>query len=500
MKGRPVMGESKNHPLTNRHEICCFCVHQPTLQSIAYSLTAMKRSRTTTGNLTRLLGSGATPLFVLNAQRKVLVFNRGCEELTGWAADEIVGGTCHYGSSGGSPLENLTASLCPPPEVFTGQEAVVPAFLVDKEGKSLPRMLSYFPFRDDEGRVCHVVGLATEIPRPASAVDPTPAQALHAELAALRGRLRTRFATQTLVCRSPATARLLNQIELAKQCRAAVFLKGEPGTGKEHTARVIHYAGESRNTAFVALDCRRLSPSEVDRTVTRLLEAVSEPAAINLGVAAGSLYLANVESLARDVQRRLVKAMTAETAPPLRLFSSSTVDLAQAVNDEVLLHELDSLLTTMTVELPPLRDREDDLPLLAQHFLEEANRSNAKQIGGFAGEVLSLFTKYNWPGNLAELFKVVRESHEAAAGELIQSADLPFRFRTGFDAQQVPPPDPEKPIPLESLLTEYETKLITEALRRCKQNKSQAADLLQINRPKLYRRMVVLGIEEHEPE
>ena len=397
----------------------------------------MKRRQTTTGNLTRLLGGGSTPLFVMNGQRKVLVFNRGCEELTGFAAEDVVGRICHYTSDGESAVEELTAGLCPPPDVLAGQQRSVPAYLATKSGASLPRMLNYYPFCDERGQVIHVLGIVSAIPQPPPAADPTAAQLVHAELAALRGNLRQRFGRQTLVCKGPATTRLLNQIDLAQRCRASIFLTGEPGTGKQHIARVIHYGGESKNTTFVAVDCRQLAPSEIDRTVTRLLEAATDPAARGLGISAGALFLGHVEHLPRDVQRRIVKAHGGNAPPSLRLFSSSCFPLSEAVEREALLFEMQSLLTTVTIEVPPLRERPEDLLLLAQHFLEDVNRHREKQIGGFARDVVKLFTEYNWPGNLAELFKVVGEAHAATAGDVVQPTDLPFRFRTGFDAQQL---------------------------------------------------------------
>ncbi len=461
----------------------------------------MKRRKTQTGNLTRLLGSGSTPLYVLNAQRRVLVFNRGCEELTGFPSDEVVGQTCLYGSGGSSALEELTAGMSPPPNVFQGETASVPAYLVNRDGKSLPQMLNFFPFCDGEtGLVTHILAIVSPLPQPPAAVDATADQQLHAELAALRSQLRSRFGRQSIVCNSPATVRLLNQIELAQHCDAAVHLTGEMGTGKEHLARVIHYGGDFKTRAFVPLDCRRSAPSEADRTVSQLLETATDPAAQGLGVTAGSLFLRHVEHLSRDVQKRIVKAFRGEFPPTLRLFSSSTCELSEAVAEERLLPELEQLLTTMTIEVPPLRRRPEDLPLLAQYFLEETNREGEKQVGGFGPEVLDLFKAYNWPGNVDELSKVVREAHQAAAGELIQEADLPFRFRTGFDAQKIPPAEPLRPIPLEQLLSEYETELINQALSQCKRNKSQAADLLGVNRARLYRRMEALGIEEGEPD
>jgi len=461
----------------------------------------MARRQTTTGNLTRLLGAGSVPLFIVNAQRKVLAFNRGCEELTGWSAEEVVGQVCHYGSGGATPLEQLTAGLCPPPEVFSGAQKSVPAYLVAKDKSSLPRMINFYPFKDDSGEVSHILGVATLIPVPPVATDATTVQNLHAELAALRATLRTRFGRHTLIGRSPSMERPLNQVELAGQCEASVFLLGDPGTGKEHTARVIHYDSELKNTAFVSLDCRILAPSEIDRTITRLLDSATDPASRGLGIPAGSLFLGHVEHLARDAQRRIVNAFAEREPFRLRLFASSMVSPETAIEEELLLFELASLLRTITIELPPLSARREDAPVLAQHFLEEQNRLGEKQIGGFAPEVAELIAEYNWPGNLRELSQVVSEAHAAATGDLITTADLPFRFRTGFDAQQLPPPEPLPNLPLEQLTADYETELIQRALKQCKQNKSKAAELLQINRAKLYRRMEILGIDDgDEPE
>ena len=477
----------------------------------------MKRRTTSTGNLQRLLGSGSTPLFIVNARRKLLVFNHGFEQLTGWKADDVVGRTCHYGSSGETAPDNLTASLCPPPNVFAGEDATVPVFLPHRDGRSLGRMLSYFPFVDDSHAVSHVLGIATIIREPAPALEPSTVQTLHAELADLRGQLRRRFGLDTLVCRTGATAKLLDQIELARSCTANVFLKGEPGVGKEHIARVIHYAGSEKTTTFVPLNCRVLSPSEIDRTLTRLLENLPAPdrttvaarqtgtekvTGSSAGPAVGGLYLADVEHLPRDLQKRIVVEFerTPSLRHQLRLFSSSTCDLQEAAKTETVLPQLYSLLTTITIEIPPLRERPADVPLLVQHFLEERNRAHEQQIGGFADEPLRLLRRYNWPGNIEELKKVVREACDACSTGTVTDDDLPFRFRTGLDAQRLPPPAEHKPLPLDKLLGEYEAQLIGMALERTRQNKSKAAAILGINRPRLYRRMENLGIEDTEEQ
>jgi len=450
----------------------------------------------------RSLGSAETPVFLVTAERKLLLFNAGCERLTGWGAADVVGKVCHYASTAGhSTADAITSSLCPPPEVFEGQEASVATYLVHRNGQSLPRMLHFFPLRDARNKVTSVLGIVTPIKQPARTTSVSPTQQVHAELAALRGTLRARFGEQTLVCRSPAMAKVLNQLDLARQSRAFVFLEGEAGTGKEHFARVIHYSSPQRANWFVPLDCRRLDADELGRILGRLLELHLSTPAGGARPQPGTLYLADVEHLPRDLQEQIARAFAEHKGEPaLRLMASGTRSLKAAVAADAVRHDLFVLLTTLTIELPPLRERLEDLPVLAQHFLEEANRQSPRQIGGFAEEIWPLFTRYAWPGNLDELNLVVREAFSKCTESVIRPADLPFRFRTAADASELPPAVEPPSLLLDPLLTRVETNLIQLALERSRYNKSKAAELLGVNRARLYRRMEQLGIEDREAE
>jgi len=121
-----------------------------------------------------------------------------------------------------------------------------------------------------------------------------------------------------------------------------------------------------------------------------------------------------------------------------------------------------------------------------------------RQVGGFADEVWTQFREYNWPGNVDELMAVVAEARAAAKGGVITAADLPFRFRAGRDAQAVGPPPKVAVEPLEQLLQRVEVEEIRRALDAARNNRSKAAELLGITRPRLYRRMQVLGIDRAE--
>src|SRR5262249_17443143 len=156
-------------------------------------------------------------------------------------------------------------------------------------------------------------------------------------------------------------------------------------------------------------------------------------------------------------------------------------------------------LSTLVIELPPLVQRRDDIPLLAQMFLEELNAAGGKQLRGFAADAMDRLTLYDWPGQIDELSAMVRQAFSQAEGYEITSADLPKQLRLAAEAARHPRPVVES-IDLEKFMTQVEAELIERALRQAKQNKSQAARLLGMTRPRLYRRMVQLGLARPEEE
>jgi DNA-binding NtrC family response regulator len=453
-----------------------------------------KRKKKTT-DLGYWLGSSITPVFVVDVERRIRAFNAGCEALTGWTAGDIVGETCHYGSvSEIAGAAALASGLCPPPEALGGEKLSAPVHLVHKEGHALSRLAQFFPIHDERERLAGVLGIISELPQPAQMSEVSPARKLHAELAALRSSLRSRFGPNTVVARSMIMRRILGQVELALNSQAFVLFSGAPGTGKEHLARVVHFGGAGRANWFVPLDCRRLGPDELHRVWNRILESSqtasgSKPSASSIP---GSVFLADVEFLPRDLQERLVNFCS--EPGPLRLLASTTRSLPELVSGEQVRPDFYAMISPLTIELPALASRTDDLPLLAQHFLEELNRQESRQIGGFDEQVWPLVARYEWPGNLDELAAVVREAHAHATGTVVRPEDLPHRFRTALAAQELPPPVEPPPMLLDPLLAKVETRLISLALQRSRNNKSRAAELLGINRARLLRRIEQLRI------
>jgi DNA-binding NtrC family response regulator len=403
-----------------------------------------------------------------------------------------------------SSPESLAAALCPPAAAFEGRVASLATQIARKDGERVLRTLNFIPLMDEEGSLACVLGVINGddvSDRVAAAID--PAQTLHEELAALRLSLSRRFATKSLVCKSEVMLRVAAQLAIARSTAAPVLIWGEPGTGKEHLARAIHYESAWRSRTFVPLDCQNLSALELGQTLKRLLFPSAEDAIpATAAPQAGTLFLAHVESLPRDAQQIVADAFQKENgrAGDLRLMASTTLDPADLAGDEKLRQDFFHLLTPLCIAIPPLRHRSNDLRLLAQHLLEELNRGEARQFNGFGDDVWGAFAEYNWPGNVGELLAVIREARAVCNEPLIRAKDLPFRFRSGLDAQAVGPPRRPPVAALEPLLARTEREQIERALAQSRHNKSRAAKLLGMTRPRLYRRMEILGIPDEPAE
>lgn len=458
-----------------------------------------KRPRRSTG-FEAWINTAQTPIYLLDKKRQVTIFNRGCEDLSGWSAEDIVGGLCDYSSPpDDAPLDRLLASLCPPPAVYEGQQVQAAAFIPRMDGGTESRLLHHIPLANRDGIIDRVLTLIQPLAEPTSAMSTSAAQKLHAELASLRVQLRQQYGFSTVIAASESMHRVAQQVRLAASTTASVHLVGESGTGREHLARVSHNEGDLRTMSFVPLDCERLSAVELLSTIRRLFD--KQPGEPNrlAHLQTGTLFLRSVESLPRDIQQVLVESWD-ENEPdyPHRLVTTSDLPISELSSHEDLLPEFVRLCGTIEIHTPPLRQRAEDLPLLSQLFVEQQNEGRQEQVEGFHESTLRELAKYHWPGNVSELRKVVIESLEACEQTTILPEHLPSRFRSGMDARRTSPIPKIHNMELEPLLKQVETEHIQRALDACNGVRSEAARMLGITRPKLYRRMEQLGMIESE--
>ena len=442
--------------------------------------------------LSGLIQQSADPIFLLDRQLRLAFVNRAWEELTGHPADAVLGLECRPPLPEGEPgPEGGLGPFRPPPEALDGQPAGGPALVIHASGERHWRRLEFLPLRNSRGEVVGFLGWA--LPEDASPCGAeSEALRLRAELESLRERLAGRYGFDSLIGRGASHRRLLDQVTAAAASRVPVLVLGEPGTGRRHVARMIQHRGPRPESPLMMLDCAALPAEVLER---ELFPTTAEPGGVRTSEGA-TLLLTEITELPRDLQARLVTLLD---DGPVRLIATSAVEPDAARREERLLPELFFALTTLTVRLLPLRERIDELPLFAQHFLERANGRGPRRLAGFDPEALRVLAAYDWPGNLRELGRVIDVAHQRSTGEVIRAGDLPAGIRGNLGAAYNPPPMPPPITPLDETLTQLERRLSEQALTRARQNKSRAAELLAISRPRLYRRIKELNIAD-EPE
>lgn len=407
----------------------------------------------------RLLHQADDSIFVLNSRRRLLYANPAWEKWAGLSFASVRGRSCR--SSTEIPILSL---LAPSKEALAGA--------MSRVRRRLPNAawcdIHFFPVRK-EGRIVALVG---RIDAATVAVSST-APPLPEKLIQLREQSLQSYRLELWESRVPAVNRVVAQARLAVQIATPIMLQGPTGCGKEWLARTIHHLSRRHEEFFASFDAAKL-PSAL---IADLLLSASTRMRL------GGILLRNPASLRADLQIKLAELLAAETFGP-RLFIS-VKDAAEATQ---LTPELLSAVSILTLVIPSLKERLEDWPRFVAELLPRVAAATKKYHPSISPQADEALRAYPWPGNFRELDDTLRDALAHAAGDRIEIADLPFLVRNT-------PIPPEPKLPLDSLLENAERRLIKLALEQAKNNKSKAAEILGVWRPRLLRRMEQLGIE-----
>jgi len=327
-------------------------------------------------------------------------------------------------------------------------------------------------------------------------------RALAAENLRLQLELEDRFSFEEIVGGSAPMKAVFRTLGRVARSEVPVLVTGESGTGKELIARAIHYRGARAKRPFVAVNCAAIPDSLVESELFgHERGAFTGADAARPGRFAeadgGTLFLDEIGELRPEVQAVLLRALQDGEVRPVgagevrrvdvRLIAATNRDLAAALADGAFREDLYYRIAVVTLPVPPLRDRKDDLPLLVGHFLAEAGAAEVRLDPGF----IDGLRRHDWPGNVRELENAIRRALVLRASpELLTAADLPPEV--GLPARSRPPIE----IPDEGLsLAEVERDLIRAALEKAQGNQSQAARLLGITRQTLLYRLEKHGLK-----
>jgi len=307
---------------------------------------------------------------------------------------------------------------------------------------------------------------------------------------------------------SEASKQLHEYIRLVAPTDMSVIIEGESGTGKEYVARTIHRLSSRASSPFVAVDCgalsKELAASELFGHVKGAFTgAVSDKIGQFEAANGGTLFLDEVGNLSYEVQVKLLRAIQERIIQPIgsnreikvnvRIITATNDELVESIKNGSFREDLYHRLNEFKLKVPPLRQREKDLPEFLDYFRENANRALGRTTTGFDEDVLKIFRSYDWPGNLRELNNIVKRAVLLSPGDVIQTNALPEemlqRSRQTSVARETPIYD------LKALQEIQERELIMKTLQEMKYNKSKVARILNIDRKTLYLKMEKYGIE-----
>jgi DNA-binding NtrC family response regulator len=328
----------------------------------------------------------------------------------------------------------------------------------------------------------------------------------HAELFAetLRRALGTMAANDghraadgaSLVGEHPAVRLMLERIDQVAGTDANILIRGEAGTGKQMIARLVHAASPRRAGPFVAVNLAEL-PEPIPEG--ELFGTAERPGRI-LQAQHGTLFLDEVAALSKPLQERLLRVLRERAVAPtgdgpvvavdLRVIAASSRNLEQLVRDGALRDDLYYRLDVIPIEVPALRERKEDIPLLADYFRREANARAGLEVPCLSPEVVTRLVSYDWPGNIRQLETTVERLVHLAGDRPVTLIDLPTTLRAdifdlGVGTLDLPPYG----VDLRLLLTRLEDRLIGQALERTGGNKNRAAELLGMNRTTLVEKL-----------
>jgi transcriptional regulator with PAS, ATPase and Fis domain len=331
-------------------------------------------------------------------------------------------------------------------------------------------------------------------------------QALESEAKASPPHARSRF--HGLVGASASMRQLYERVEAAGATRGTILVVGESGTGKELVARAIHECGGERAAPFVALNCAAIPRDLIESELFGYKRgAFSGANAEYLGLfraaEGGTLFLDEVTEMSTETQSKLLRAIqerlvrpvgsTREVAVNARLIASTNRDPQEAVRSGQLRHDLYYRLQAGVIQIAPLRERLDDIPLLVEHLIELFNgrRMRATPVAGIEDEALDALCRYSWPGNVRELANAIESAFTFSRASVIRLQDLPVSITGGVPAE---PARSIEPAPV-GTFADAEQQLIRRALESTGGNKVQAAKLLKISRKKLYAKIAKYQLE-----
>ncbi len=420
-------------------------------------------------NLERILDSLMEGIIAHDKERRILFFNRAAEKITGYDRAEILGRDCH--DAFGSPFCGGRCSFCgEPPNSWTNID--YPVNIATKDGDSRRIEMSVAGMTDESGCFTGVLAAFRDV----------------TDLIGLQIRLGQITSFAGIIGQDHKMLQVFEQIRELATNDYPVYLTGETGTGKELVAAAIHNESRRGGGPFVPINCGALPEgvleSELFGHVKGAFSGAIRDKKGRFELAdGGTIFLDEVVDLTKSMQAKLLRVLQEGTfervggektaITDVRVISAANRDLKREVERKNFRDDLYYRLNVVPIELPPLRQRKNDIPLLAEEFLKQAGEQGQKT-AGLSKKALSIMMDYLWPGNVRELQNALHYALVKCKGRLIRPEDLPMELKIGRSSRRGP-------------TRKLNPEMVKAALDLTGGNKAKAARHLGVGRATLYR-------------
>ncbi|MDD4071771.1 MAG: sigma 54-interacting transcriptional regulator [Desulfobacterales bacterium] len=431
-----------------------------------------------------ILESISEGVFTVDHEWRITSFNRAAEQITGISRGEAVGKHC---------WDVFRSNMCEIDcalrrTMKQGKPFVDTAtYIVNSEKRSIPVVVCTSLLKDENGTVLGGV----ETFRDMSMVEE------------LRRKLDARNQIGDMVSRSPAMHKIFAILPQVAESGSTVLIQGETGTGKELLARALHALSPRKDKPFVAINCGALPDTLLESELFgykagAFTDARKDKSGHFERARGGSIFLDEIGDISPAFQVRLLRVLQERTFYPLgstkpenadvRIIAASNKDLDELVKAGSFREDLFYRIHVVRLDLPPLRHRKEDIPLLAEHFIQRLNLQRGRTVQGLSHEALTVLMTYDYPGNIRELENTIEHTFVLCQEGIIDTSCLPERV-TG---QMVSPVISDT---VDDALKTVETQMIIEALKRNHYNRLAAARDLGIHKSTLFRKIKAMEID-----
>ncbi|MCF7918445.1 MAG: sigma 54-interacting transcriptional regulator [Candidatus Cloacimonetes bacterium] len=430
-----------------------------------------------------ILDSISDGVFTVDGNWRITFFNRAAENITGIRREEAIDKLCS---------EVFRSSMCETDcalrkTLQNGQPLIDKAcYFINNAGVKIPISISTAVMRDSKGNICGGAETFRDL----------------REVTVLRKELSQRYHLGDMVSRSIAMKDIFEIIPIIAESTSTVLIEGETGTGKELLAKAIHGMSNRADMPFIALNCAALPDTLLESELFGYKKGAftganqDKPGRFKLAEK-GTLLLDEIGEISPALQIRLLRVLQEQVYEPLggissiksdvRIIAATNKNLEQLVKDGVFREDLFYRINVIKLELPPLRTRKEDIPILVEHFINRFNLLQRKQIKSLSNSAMALLMAHNWHGNVRELENVIEHAFVLCQSHEIKIEHLPGKL-SGGTLKPVEKQD------FREALMKTEREILLLALERNEFNRQKTAAELGIHQATLYRKLKTCGI------